>query len=61
MNKERIFTTTKRVSSHNITIIDKNCEIVIDDQVVLVYTAKDDVIINLPNKKHLIDGFYIKN
>lgn len=49
---------------HKVTIITKNVEVSIDDEVLLVDTSESDVILNLPNDStKLYDGkfFYVKD
>jgi len=48
-------------AKHNLLHVNKNCEISIDEQVVIVDTTISDVIINIPNDDTIIDHgkFYI--
>jgi hypothetical protein len=51
-----------QLSKLKIRVIDKNEEVLIEDQVLLVKTTESDVILNLPNTR-LYDGkfYYVKN
>lgn len=45
----------KIVSKYKILHVDKNCEISINEQIILVDTSTSDVIINIPNDDQIID------
>lgn len=62
--KEQIFQTKPKVddvyvanqiAKHKILHVDKNCEISINEQVILVDTTISDVIVNIPNVDQIID------
>lgn len=62
--EEQIFQTKPKVddiyvanqiAKHKLLHVDKNCEISINEQLILVDTTISDVIINIPNDDSIID------